>query len=298
MLSLALAAALLVPQEANAAPQEILVETAHILDSLLAKATGPMTLTVGDAENPLTYESMVKQYAELTGQHIVMSDDSSSMLRHQLHLDRTLTVPAVEVQTTFEHLLRKGDFVLTPLKQEGARLIEIASLSTSARNNIRSAAIYLEPHEMHLANLHPAMMFTTVLTLPNVDVRQVSNSMRTMITDANTQQMVPAGNSNSMVLLGIGQNLVSLVNALETIEAASALGSEKYVTQMELIRLENGVSTDMVSLLNAAYDVDPEKPSPRGLKFLPHARTNSILQTAPAGRIAGVMKLIAALDAK
>ena len=41
-----------------------------------------------------------------------------------------------------------------------------------------------------------------VLNLPNTDVRTLTNSMRAMLTDANTQSIIPVGNSNSLILTG------------------------------------------------------------------------------------------------
>ncbi|QDV05252.1 Putative type II secretion system protein D precursor [Planctomycetes bacterium Poly30] len=292
MLSLALAAALLLPQDTR-------TEAISTLAGLFPTPSGPMTLVVDDPENADTCWSMVEKYGELTGQHITAHSDTQSLLMQSpVHLDRNMTIPADEVQTTFEHILFARDFVLTPLKRDGMRLLEIQSLSTPARSNIRSAAIFLEPEDLHLAAAHPAMIFTTVVTLPHTDVRQVSNSMRTMITDANTQQLLPAGNSNSMVIVGIGQSLVGLADTLRTIDAAAADGAEKYVTTMELIRLENAVADDVVTLLNAAFGVEAETQGPAGLKFLPDARTNSILVNAPASRLERIKQLIAALDGK
>lgn len=292
MLSLALTLALLLPQDSQ-------TEAVKSIAGLFPAPSGPMTLVVTDPENSDTCWSMVKKYGELTGQHITASADTQSLLmQNRITLDRDMTVPVGEVQTTFEHLLFARDFILTPLKRDGTRLLEIQSLNSPARSNIRSTAIFLEPEELHLAEAHPAMIFTTVVSLPHVDVRQISNSMRTMITDANTQQLLPAGNSNSMVIVGIGQSLIGIADTLKTVDEAAAAGAEKYVTVMEVVRLENSVSEDVAALLNAAFDVDPAKEGTSGLKFLSDVRTNSILLTAPAARLAGIKQLIAALDGK
>ena len=202
MLNLALVAALLISQ---AAPAQVAAPAAdpmaakqpekaaqkrpatQILKDLFPPATGPMTLVVGDAENPLTYRSLVRQYGELTGQFFVVKEGTGGMLGGALNLDRTMTVPVKEVQSVFERLLRHGEFALKPVTTSGARIIELTSLATNARGNLRANSIYLSSDELHLAGQHPALLMTAVVTLPHVDVRQLSNSLRTMITDANTQ---------------------------------------------------------------------------------------------------------------
>ena len=62
----------------------------------------------------------------------------------------------------------------------------------------------------------------TVLNLPNTDVRTLSNSLRTMLTDANTQQIIPLGNSNSVLLSGFGSNVAALAKMLQFVDEASA----------------------------------------------------------------------------
>ena len=65
------------------------------------------------------------------------------------------------------------------------------------------------------------MIFRMAVHLPNTDVRQLSNSMRTLITDTNVQQMMPAGSSNSLVLIGTGQFLADTVSMFLAIDAAA-----------------------------------------------------------------------------
>ncbi len=312
MLNLALIAALMIPQEAPAqdsraqdsrpqaqpaaAAAPTPGPTARVLKDLFPAPSGPMTLVVGDTESPLTYQSMLNQYGELTGQHFVVNGDTSNMLNVSLHLDRTMTVPAEEVQSVFERLMRHGDFVLKPLTREGTRLLELVSLQTSARSNLRGSALYLTADELYLAEQHPALLFTAVVTLPNLDVRQVSNSMRTMITDANTQQMLPAGNSNSMVLVGFGDQVSGTIGLLEAMDAAAGSSYKGLHQVFEVARLANADATAVAALLNGAYAVPEGVPRQIDATFAADARTNSILITTRASKLAGIKDLIAALD--
>ncbi len=311
MLNLALAAALLAPQgapaqnsPAPAAQAPIQVDAlakkgaaTQLLDELFNPPTGPMTLVAGDSENPLTYGDLVEQYGELTGQYFVVRDDAKSMLRGSLNLDRTMTVPADEVQSVFEQLLKHGDFVLLPLTTAGTRILQVTSLATAARNNLRAHAIFLGPDELHLAAQHPALLFTATVALPHLDVRQVSNSLRTMITDANTQQMLPAGNSNSMIIVGFGDQVAGLTDTLRAMDAAAAIDKDGTRSAM-VVRVEHANAAEISELLEGACAKPASAAGPAGPTFAAHELSNSIMVSARADQIEGIKKLIVALDVK
>lgn len=298
MLNLAIAALLLAPQGAPAQTADAAASqpAAKVLESLFPAPSGTMTLVAGDSDNTLTYASLVKQYGSLTGQFFVVGEDTQAMLRQTLNLDRTMTVPAEEVQSVFEQLLKHGDFVLNPLTTSGTRIVELTSLATSARNSLRSRAIFLAPDELHLAGQHPALLFTTTVTLPNLDVRQVSNSLRTMITDANTQQMLPAGNSNSMIIVGFGDQVAGMIQTLKSMDDAASSGAVKNKQVLEVVRLTNGQAADVAAVLTDAYLKPEGAPGFSTSKFIADTRSNSILVTARAGDLKPIKALIAALD--
>ena len=298
MLNFALAAALLVPPSAPAASAPQQESASEVLKDLFPAPSGPMTLESGSSDNPLTYKALMQQYGELTGQFFVVPEDTKDMLGRPLFLDRTMTVPANEVQSVFEKLLRHGDFVLEPLTKSGPRIVRLTSLLTNQRNNIRSRAIFLGPDELHLAELHPALLVTTVVTLPNVDVRQVSNSMRTMITDANTQQMLPAGNSNSMILVGFGDQVAALSDALKLKNDAADSAAKDAQPVLEVIRLVNANAESIANLLSAAYAKPEGQQGPAAPTFSSDERTNSILISTRVGQLQAIKNLVAKLDTK
>ncbi len=265
-------------------------------DGFFPVPSGPMTLTVGDAEAPLTYASMVEQYAQLTEQHVVMDADTGSLLSQRILLDRTLVVPAGEVQLTFEQVLRQGDFALRSLKHEGARLIEVLSLKTQIRNTLRSQAIALKPEELGVAKEHPALFFSTVVALPNVDARQMSNSVRTMISNVNTLQVLHVGNANNLLILGFGDNLTGLAELFRTIDTASAKHAQRFQRSTEVIRLEHATAAELVPLLNGLYGVKAGQRQRHQPTFLADSRTNTLVVDTFAERLPEVKDLIAALD--
>lgn len=286
MFTLALATALLTP-----VPQD----DATKIDDLFPPAQGALEIQLNaDGEGP-SYQTLLEEYAELTDQQVTFSEDTRTLLRQKrVQLTRSMNVPADEVQTTFEHLLRQSDFCMQILKAEGVRVLQVTSLNTAARNSIRAHAEHLDADDLESAADHPAVLFSTVISLPNVDVRQLSNSMRTMITDANTQQLLPAGNSNSMVIIGFGDSVAQMGNALRLIDEAAAASVQRHKLQHEVITLKNADAKELSITIGRLMRLDGE--GSRSL-ILSDARTNSLLITATAEEISDIERIVSALDA-
>lgn len=174
--------------------------------SLDAKERGPSLLEV------------VAQFERSTGQHLVVSAETRTALeKTSAGISGKLDVPATEVYSVVEHLLVQGNFVLHVLRTKEPRMLAIENLSTNARTAVRNNALWVEPEQLATFADHPAILITTRLDLESIDVRTLSNSMRTMLTDANTQQIVPLGNSNTLVLTGFGSNVAALARMLTAI---------------------------------------------------------------------------------
>ena len=175
------------------------------------------------ADEPLTIRQVVDAYGLVTDQTMVYTDESLTFLQAaRLNTSGPLEVPAERVQATFEALLAMHDFLMVPLTEKAPRVIQVVSMQTGGRNTVRKNAVYVDAEHLDMAAEHPAVLCTTVIAMENTDVRQLSNAMRTMITDANTQQLLPAGNSNSLVLVGTGQGVADLAKMLRTIDDAAA----------------------------------------------------------------------------
>lgn len=171
--------------------------------SIEAKDHGPSLLEV------------VTQFERATGQHLVVSAETRTMLeKTPSGISSKLDVPASEVYSVVEHLLVQSHFVLNVLRTKEPRMLAIESLDGTARNTIRGNALWVEPEQLAAFADHPAVLISTRLELDSIDVRTLSNTMRTMITDASTQQIVPLGNSNTLMILGFGSNVVVLARTL------------------------------------------------------------------------------------
>ena len=135
-----------------------------------------------------------------------MTEATESALRSlSVGLSRSF-VPVEQVQHTFETLLAGAGFVVSPPKVAEVPIIGIWSKYGPERSALRGDTTFLEADQVALAAKHPAVLFTATIELPNTDTRQLSNSLRTLLVDANTQQVLPAGTTGSMVLVGLGEH--------------------------------------------------------------------------------------------
>ncbi len=287
------------PQEDDAPPPIVELEGNYVLNFAQSEEDESMSL----------YQ-FTQACQEVTDLQFTWSQDTEGILKSQkVRLLGQKTISKARFYSFFQVMMIISDFVCTEVGEDDIAVIKIDSLQTAARNNLRAGAIYVEPENLADYQDQPATLITTVVTLPNTDVRQVSNSMRTMITDANTQQMLPAGNSNSMVLVGFGSNVVALANMLSIIDEASK--SETPTPEFDMIKLEYAVPDDVASiveeLLEAANQARNQQQQVQGAqgsinrnqgeaKIIVDSRTSSLLIVALPEEMPRIKELIARLD--
>ena len=252
----------------------------------------------------------VQACQQVTDLNFTWSEATHTILKSQKVLMLgTKTIRKDRFYSFFQVIMIISDFVCTEIGEDDISVIKIDSLTTAARNNLRAGAVYVEPENLADYKDQPATLIMTVVTLPNTDVRQVSNSMRTMITDANTQQMLPAGNSNSMVLVGFGSNVVATANMLQIIDEASK--SEIPQPEFDVIKLEFASAEDiaatveeLLEAVNQARSSQPGAQGPQGAlnrnqseaKILADTRTNSLQIVALPEDMPRIKELVARLD--
>ncbi|MBL6755480.1 MAG: hypothetical protein ISQ11_03645 [Planctomycetes bacterium] len=263
-----------------------------------------------DEDESMTLYQFVQACEQVTGLNFTWGAETEALLKNQqVNLLGAKTIQKERFYSFFQVMMIISDFVCTEIGEDDISVIKIDSLATAARNNLRAGALYVEPERLAEYEDQPATLITTVVSLPNTDVRQVSNSMRSMITDPNTQQMLPAGNSQSMVLVGFGSNVVALANMLKIIDDASQ--TEVIPPEFDVIKLEYASAEDIAAtveeLLEAANQnrtSAPQAQGPQGAlnrnqgeaKILTESRTNSLLVMAMPEEMPRIKELVARLD--
>lgn len=275
---------------------------------LFPMPSADMVVAVGEQGDSWSVLDMALDYGRLTNQHFIIDDETKGYLEaNRTGLRRSLVVPKSEVQGVFEHVLAQNDFVMLVLRQKDPRLLGIVSLQTGRRNNIRSRALFVPGTELERWASHKAILITTVVHLPHTDVRQLANSMRTMITDANTQQLLPAGNTNSMVLTGFASNVAALARMLEIVDQAAATEVEEPTFErLPLTHAQAAVAAPIVQeLIDASIrlvdgsDRGPYPNAPRGhvaARVVADERTNALLVLAMPTDMVRIRRLVQLVD--
>lgn len=271
--------------------------------------------TDGDGSKGMNLARFVKACEQVTGIVFTYNDETKNFLEQTpIQLIGTKVVPKEEFYNFFQILMVINDFVCTQVGPDSISVIEIVSLNTGQRANIRDQAIYVEEQDLYKYANQPATLITTVVDLPNTDVRQLANSMRTLITDANTQQMLPAGATNSIVLTGFGSNTVALARMLKIVDEASKV--EPVVPIFDILPLEFAAADEIAGTIEELLDASQraaqagaQNQGPQGVtgslrrgqtetKIMVDPRTNSLIVMAMPADMPAIRELVARLDSE
>jgi hypothetical protein len=164
----------------------------------------------------------VLRLADHTGSVAIFDRELAGRLaRAHLDLPRELQVPGSEFPVFCEELLHVHAVLLDgALDGEGA-VLTLRSLHEIRRRSGRQLLRFVGPDERAVCAAHPAMLFTTLVRLPNLDAREVANTMRAALVDPFMQQLVAAGSPDVLLLHGFGREIVRFAAMLEAADAAA-----------------------------------------------------------------------------
>lgn len=274
-------------------------------DELFAPATEDLVISWSDGSSGLTLLNVMTAYGSVTGQRLAISEETREILGAlPAPVDRATVVPAAEVQGFVEAMLRASYCVLTVDRTAEPRLVGVHSLEARSRSGIRARAVLVTSDQIERMRAHPAVLFTTALDLPHLEVRQIANSMRTLIVDANTTQMLPAGNHTSMILVGFGPEIANRIEQLRAVDRASA--NARASVAHEFISLANADAAQIASIVEVALNgsqsmgefargSNPAQPMGEA-RVQAVARLNGLLITCRGADMAEAKRIVALLD--
>ena len=229
-------------------------------------------------------------------------------------------IPKEDFYAFFQIQMFINEFVCVEVGPPHISVILIQSLNSQrGASNLKQKALHVLPDELEAYANQPATLITTVLTLPNTDVRQLSTSLRAMLTDTNTQTLLPAG-EYSIILQGFGSYIYSLARLLLIVDETSASPPE-VLPIFEVLPLEFAAAEDVADLLEelldqlrrAASGNNSRRPNRGGgetsqgiagaipnqditTTILVDGRTNSLLVMAMPNEMPRIKDLVARLD--
>jgi len=165
---------------------------------------------------------LLGEFSRATGMTVVSDESTRRMLEAGCGLNQDVEVPAAQVYGFTESVLSYHGFLLYHLRSEAPRLVGVThprALNDSS-GSIKPVHVPLE--KLGAWKDHPAFLVQTLLTLNNVDVRSLSNSMRSVFNESRLQQLVPVGNSNSVLITAPASMTTNIVEMFEQADAESA----------------------------------------------------------------------------
>jgi len=277
-----------------------------------------LTFDESGDEDSLTLEQFVKICQETTGQNFTYSEETRPLLKQKkLRMFGQKRIPKADFYSFFQIMMIINDFVCSKIGPDHLAVIVISSMSQGAQRggSLRNEAVYVFADDIDRYADQPATLVTTVIDLPSTDVRTLSNSMRTMFTDANTQQIIPVGNSNSLIITGFGSNVASIVKMLKFVDEA-ARDTGAITPEFEVIPLEFASAEEIADTLGELLEASKRAAQTRvqgqaaqgvtgamqvgqgETKILTDPRTNSLLVMAMPDDMPRIKELVARLDVK
>jgi hypothetical protein len=160
--------------------------------------------------------TLFNEMERVTGVHFLVDQDVQTLLlKAPVRITSPLDVPAPQAWPVFESILAFNQLVLKPLNMEEPRLIGVRMLTGPSRASVTDTAMLIRSDELSTWARHPACLVTTMLDLESVDVRDLSNSIRQVLNDTNTAQVVPAGNTNLLIVTGLGPKVSALCDQMQ-----------------------------------------------------------------------------------
>lgn len=270
-----------------------------------------------DPQNGVSLEEFIRICKQATGKQFTYNSDTATQLQQKnAFVLGTKRVPKQSFFAFFQIIMFINDFVCVEVGPPELSIILVQSVANQRNASLKQKAIQVLPDELANYEDQPATLITTVINLKNTDVRALTTAMRGMITDTNTQSLIPAGES-SVILQGFGSYIASLAKLLYIVDEASA--SDPPVPPVyDLIPMEFAAAEDVADLIEQLLEARQRniEQQTRGaggnnqargiagalggsadeIKILTYGRQNSLLVMAPPTEMPGIKSLIAQLD--
>ena len=166
-----------------------------------------------------------------TGTHFVADRETRQFLEdRELLLARPVEVPAQARWSTAESFLAEAGGYFEELRASAPRLIAVRRVDRSSGRSSTGAMPrprFVPEEHLEAVAEFPATVIETSLSLPHVDARNLSNSMRALVTQDDFTAFVPAGDASALILRGTAARVAELGRLLRSIDAAEADAAER-----------------------------------------------------------------------
>jgi general secretion pathway protein D len=243
------------------------------------------------------------------------AETASQLAKTTLRMFGKKTIPKSDFYQFFQIMMIINDFVCTKVGPDSLAVILIQSNQPGGRGpTTPKQNQYVMDSDLDRFADQPAVLITTVVDLPNTNVRDLSNSMRQMFQDPQSQQIIPVGQSNSLIITGYGSNVVSIVRMLKFVDEASGRHVAD-VPEFDVLPLEFASADEIADTVSDLLDASRRASQTRATgqaqavgatanlqsnqaesKIMVDRRTNSLLVMAMPDDMPRIKELVARLD--
>jgi hypothetical protein len=181
----------------------------------------------GLGEDGVPLRAVVARMSDATG--VVFSTSplvEKSLAETRVKLSQPVVVQPDAAYPWFESLLVQSDFYLAASLETEPPLVAIHSWRLPQGTPREVPSVTIAPDEIAFCREHPAVLVTTMLELPHVDVRVLGNSLRGLQTNPTGGGVMPVANTNAVLISGTGQTVAMTIELLLRADAAAAKGQD------------------------------------------------------------------------
>lgn len=182
-------------------------------------------LRIDPGEGGVALSEVLGQLSASTG--LVYSFDAhtrASLEASRVQLSTPVTVEPRHAYPWVEALLLQHGFEVSAAP---GTVPPLATVRTSGAPDGAPASTFpVAAEDRAFLREHPALLVTTTMHLPHVDVRTLGNSLRGLASSSSSASILPVANTNSVVVSGNASYVADLVELFERVDelAASDLG--------------------------------------------------------------------------
>lgn len=174
-------------------------------------------------ENCPSLVDLLNQFSAVTGEAVMYTRETKALLEsRETGLQQDLAIGPADVYATVQDILVANRIVLTDMGRGTPRMLWVESADSKRRSQLREHARFVPQDQLEAYKRDSAILITTALHLPHSDTRNMTNSLRMMVVDANTTQIMAVRETNSVVLTGFGTTVNTMASLLGAMEESAA----------------------------------------------------------------------------
>ena len=186
--------------------------------AIFPQPSADLEISIGGDATP-SLADVLMRFEDICGHNLHISTATLQELRNvSTGLSRSVTVPRSEVYSYVSALLSNSGYIMGETRSVEPRLMSVWSLNSHERQMVRAHARAIDVGEIAKYERHPAMLVETVLSVENLDARQLANSMRVTVIDNNVQVILPVS-ERSVLLTGTGPQVADWIRLIRNADA-------------------------------------------------------------------------------